>query len=163
MQPSRSLFFLVPLLLVIVRLVSANVQETPISEIKKSLVCSCDCNMTVEACEGAMACQAAEKVTAEASKYIGQGMNKQAILAAFTTKYGEKVLAAPTKTGFNLTAWVMPFVAIFAGGLFIVLVLGRWAGQSKQQGRRTRPRADAEDHGDAPFERKLDEALRYLD
>ena len=40
--------------------------------------------------------------------------------------YGETLLAAPTKKGFNLTAWVTPFLAILVGGCLVVLTLIRW-------------------------------------
>lgn len=97
-----------------------------VSEIKQSLICMCECGMTVEACEGAMDCSSAAQITATIEKMVAEGKSKDTILAAFIEAYGEKVLAAPTKKGFNLTAWVLPFVAIFAAALVIYLTLGRW-------------------------------------
>ena len=40
--------------------------------------------------------------------------------------YGEQLLAAPTKKGFNLTAWVTPFLAFFAGAGLVGFVIHRW-------------------------------------
>lgn len=57
---------------------------------------------------------------------IGRGMSRAAIVSFYRHKYGEKVLSAPTTEGFNLLAWTMPFIALFAGGGLIVLVFGRW-------------------------------------
>ena len=45
--------------------------------------------------------------------------------------YGEKLLAAPTKSGFNLTAWVTPFVAILGGGVMISLAVGEWVARRR--------------------------------
>lgn len=57
---------------------------------------------------------------------IDKGMERPAIVAVYRAKYGEKILSAPTTEGFNLLAWVMPFLALLVGGGFIVMVLGRW-------------------------------------
>ncbi len=42
------------------------------------------------------------------TELIGQGQNKDQIIAYFVGQYGEKMLAAPAKKGFNLVAWVVP-------------------------------------------------------
>jgi cytochrome c-type biogenesis protein CcmH len=103
--------------------------KTTVGEIKKSLICLCDCNMTVEACEGAMTCEAAGKLTAEAQQLLDKGMDKQQILASFISRYGEHILPAPTKKGFNLTAWILPFAAIVIAGVAIVALLWKRKGQ----------------------------------
>ena len=51
---------------------------------------------------------------------------RYAILAAFRTRYGEKVLSSPTFRGFNWLAWVTPFAAILAGASGVTLVIRRW-------------------------------------
>jgi len=45
-------------------------------------------------------------------------------------KYGERILSAPTKQGFNLMAWVLPFVALALGGAVVGVVVKRWRRQS---------------------------------
>jgi cytochrome c-type biogenesis protein CcmH/NrfF len=45
---------------------------------------------------------------------------------AFVQKYGPTVLAAPTTTGFNRTAWIVPFAALFFGFGLVVLVVRGW-------------------------------------
>jgi cytochrome c-type biogenesis protein CcmH/NrfF len=48
-------------------------------------------------------------------------------------KYGNTVLAAPTTTGFNRVAWIMPF-AVFAGALALAVWLVRvWKQRSLAQ------------------------------
>ena len=54
------------------------------------------------------------------------GRSKDDILATFAARYGDHALAAPPKRGFNLAAWVLPFVAIGAGGLGLYAALLRW-------------------------------------
>jgi cytochrome c-type biogenesis protein CcmH len=138
-------------------------QQTTVSEIKTSLVCLCDCNMTVEACQGAMACDSAEKLTAEATKYVEQGLSKGAILSAFIQKYGEHILAAPTKKGFNLTAWILPFAAIIVAGFGIIRILQRWVRQQQSRGVKAKSKTNVTGTNSSVYEQRLDEVLRNLD
>src|SRR5574341_547112 len=41
-----------------------------------------------------------------------QGKTREEIQAYFVSRYGEFVLLAPPKRGFNLLVWVLPFVAL---------------------------------------------------
>jgi len=41
-------------------------------------------------------------------------------------------LSAPTKFGFNLTAWVMPFIALVAGGVGVRKVIYSWVGKKEK-------------------------------
>jgi cytochrome c-type biogenesis protein CcmH len=63
---------------------------------------------------------------------IDQGKSNDEVMAYFVEKYGTGVLSAPPKSGFNLTAWVMPFVALGIGMLVAIYFVRRfrakWAG-----------------------------------
>ena len=48
------------------------------------------------------------------------------ILAAFQSVYGERVLMAPVKSGFNLLGYGMPFIALGTGAVVIAVLLRRW-------------------------------------
>jgi cytochrome c-type biogenesis protein CcmH/NrfF len=48
------------------------------------------------------------------------------ILQGFVQNYGPTVIAAPTVTGFNRVAWIMPFAALALGMAFVVLVVRSW-------------------------------------
>ena len=45
---------------------------------------------------------------------LAQGQTRQEILDFFAQRYGQAVIAAPPKSGFNLVAWVFPVVAVLA-------------------------------------------------
>lgn len=106
----------------------ANVGDTTpeVNLILKGLVCRCGCNLTVAACEGTMTCDVAKKMRADVEKDVAAGMTRQEVFDSFASDYGEQVLAAPTKKGFNLTAWLMPFVALALGGALVGLALRSW-------------------------------------
>jgi cytochrome c-type biogenesis protein CcmH len=63
---------------------------------------------------------------------IDQGKTDEQVLAYFVDKYGTGVLSAPPKSGFNLTAWVMPFLALGIGAVVAIYFVRRfrakWAG-----------------------------------
>jgi cytochrome c-type biogenesis protein CcmH/NrfF len=57
---------------------------------------------------------------------VTRGYSDSLVEQAFVQKYGPTVLAAPTTTGFDRTAWIVPFVALGLGLLLVVLVVRAW-------------------------------------
>ena len=54
---------------------------------------------------------------------LAQGESREEILEYFAGVYGQDILAAPSKTGFNLVAWTVPVVGVFgalAAGFFVL-------------------------------------------
>ena len=94
-------------------------------EITQGLTCTCGCNMLVSACEGSMECSVAKKITAKVEKMIAQGQSKEQIIQYFVDTEGERILAAPTRKGFNLVAWILPFLAVLIGGGLVYVFLDK--------------------------------------
>ncbi len=94
-------------------------------EVEESLTCQCGCGLTVHSCNH-LQCGSALPLRAEIREQITAGNDKPAILAHFIERYGEKILSSPTTSGFNLTAWVTPFVLLALGGAFVVITIVRW-------------------------------------
>ncbi len=101
--------------------------DSSIDPIQQELMCQCGCTMVLYSCD----CGTAEQMRGEIKTMLGEGKNSQQILDYYVGKYGEKVLAAPTKQGFNLTAYITPFVAIVLAGGVILLILRQWVFRSK--------------------------------
>ena len=93
------------------------------SEIPQRMTCTCGCNMVVAACEGSMECGPAAQITKEVVQMVDKGQTKDEILKFYVDKYGETILAAPTKEGFNFLAWVLPFLglAVGIGGIYLFI------------------------------------------
>ena len=108
-----------------------------VGEITQELTCTCGCNMVVSACEGAMECSAANGIKARVMEKLSLGQSKEEIIGYFVNRYGEKILSAPTKRGFNLTAWILPFFAIVSGGGVLYFTLKKWysMGAEHKEGR----------------------------
>lgn len=73
--------------------------------------------------------QTAQQMRALIREQLQQGKSREEIERYFVSRYGEWILLAPTPKGFNLLAWVLPFVGIAAGGLGVYLVVQRWIGR----------------------------------
>jgi len=91
-------------------------------ELEESLTCQCGCGLTVHSCNH-LQCPSAIPLRQEIRSKMEAGLDKEAILQSFADKYGEKILSSPTTTGFNLTAWVVPFVMVALGGLLVMFTL----------------------------------------
>ena len=91
------------------------------------------------------------------------GKGEEQILAHFADKYGEKILSAPTTTGFNLTAWVTPFVVVAAGMLFVSFTLLRWRRRTVDPSTTTPGPAQTSSAARAEHEKTLDRELEDFD
>ena len=100
-------------------------------EMEASLTCQCSCGLTVHNCNH-LQCGFAIPAKEQIAEQLEQGQSRQAILASFTARYGEKVLSAPTAAGFNLAAWVTPFLVVFIGAVSIGFIVLRWTKRRPQ-------------------------------
>ena len=107
-------------------LFSPHVFALTTQEVEEALTCQCGCGLTVHSCNH-LQCGFAIPAKQTILDLVSQGKTKDEILASFTARYGEKVLSAPTTTGFNLAAWVTPFLAVVVGGVLIGFISLRWA------------------------------------
>ena len=118
----------------------ANAAVNP-TEVEESLTCQCSCGLTVHSCNH-LQCSFAVPAKHTIAEQVGQGTSKEVILQSFVVKYGEKVLSAPTTTGFNLAAWITPFLALIVGGIAVSLVSLRWSRQRARKPVTEKPAAD---------------------
>ncbi|MGE0822460.1 MAG: cytochrome c-type biogenesis protein CcmH [Candidatus Binatia bacterium] len=95
-------------------------------EVEESLTCQCSCGLTVHSCNH-LQCSFAVPAKQRIAEQVSQGKSKEAILKEFVSRYGEKVLSAPTTEGFNLAAWIMPFFVVLVGGGTVAFVGLRWS------------------------------------
>lgn len=95
-----------------------------LADLENALMCKCDdkCGKVLINCT----CSTSDKTRAEFTKMLDSGLTVNQIIDMQVEKYGETVLSSPTKSGFNLTAWAMPFVALLAGGFGVSKILEAW-------------------------------------
>ena len=95
------------------------------SEIEEALTCQCGCGLTVHSCNHVQ-CPSGIPLKEEIASQLALGKTRAEVLSYFAGKYGEKILSAPTTTGFNLVAWVMPFAVVFIAAAIVIVLSRRW-------------------------------------
>ncbi|MBI3921664.1 MAG: cytochrome c-type biogenesis protein CcmH [Armatimonadetes bacterium] len=130
-------------------------------DISGELVCLCGCgNMPIRDCE----CSNAQKIRGEIRNKVKGGLSKREILDYFMDKYGEEIVGAPPPwKGFNVAAWIMPFLSLAAGSIvFVRFVKSRKAGDSDytREGEETNSSPEVRGKGATPLESRLDQELK---
>ena len=105
----------------------ASMTDAQRDELEHQLHCQCGCNLDVYTCRTTdFACSVSPAMHADVMGLVSGGHSAAEILAAFRAVYGEKVLMAPVKSGFNLVGYTMPFFALGAGALVVTALIRRW-------------------------------------
>ncbi len=110
-----------PVMMALALTAGAQTQRDVSKEYKKAcdqLICQCGCNEQLSVCS-MQNCGSAIPMRAEIRERLLKGESVEAIVNSFVARYGKQVLSAPTMKGFDLTAWVMPFL-IFCLGMVVV-------------------------------------------
>lgn len=125
---------------------SASMTAGQRDDLEHQLHCQCGCNLDVYTCRTTdFACSVSPAMHADVLGLVSGGYGPQEILAAFKAVYGEKVLMAPVKSGFNLVGYTMPFVALAGGATLVVALLKRWKARAPATAPASIVRLDASD------------------
>ena len=95
---------------------------------------------------------------------LSAGQSRAQILEAYTTEYGDRILAEPPAKGFNRVLYVLPPILGLAGIGLLVVVVRRFT--SRSQGAAAEPGASASvpaSKAASDEDDRLDEELRNLD
>ncbi len=90
------------------------------------LLCMCGCQQTVLACNTPH-CSWRGQMKAELKNDLGKGLSNSLIEQEFIQQWGTLVLAVPRRHGFDLLAWIMPWLAALAGLVLLVWFMRRGA------------------------------------
>jgi cytochrome c-type biogenesis protein CcmH len=107
---------------------AAATRLTPLERdaVERMLSCPCPCTLDVFTCRTSMPCGFSPRLHADVVQLANGGYSADEILAAFEQSYGEKILMAPHKQGFNWVGWIAPFAAVGGGGLVASALIRRW-------------------------------------
>jgi cytochrome c-type biogenesis protein CcmH len=99
--------------------------STRFNELGHQLMCICGCGQILLECNH-VGCPDSDGMRNELMAAVSRGDSDSLVEQAFVQKYGPTVLAAPTTTGFDRTAWIMPFAALVAGFAVLLLIIRAW-------------------------------------
>jgi cytochrome c-type biogenesis protein CcmH len=135
----------------------ASERHPTLNELENEVMCPV-CNTTLAQSNS----DAAKSIEREISDKIAEGRTKSQIKDFLVQQYGESILAAPPKHGFNLLAWVLPLAGIGVAALILGVAAWGWTrGRGEPE-----PLAVHSSNGQGPIdpelERRVDEELaRY--
>jgi len=85
----------------------------------------CGCNQILLECNH-LGCPYLSRMKQELTTAVDRGDSDNAIIQFFVQTYGTLVLAAPTNSGFDRIAWLMPYIALFGGIAVVVVIVWFW-------------------------------------
>jgi len=68
---------------------------------------------------------AADQIRKDVRKMLASGMSREEILDIYVDEYGEKILAKPRASGFNILAYILPVIFLIAGAGVAYLAIRR--------------------------------------
>jgi cytochrome c-type biogenesis protein CcmH len=103
----------------------------------------------------------ADRIRAFITRRIKAGDTKSEIKRRLVSEFGEGVLAAPPRHGFDLLAWLLPLLGLAGSGAVILVLARRWTRQAREPSKS--PQADDGAPLDPSLARRLDEELALFD
>jgi len=100
-------------------------QSARFSTLGHRMMCVCGCNQILLECNH-VGCQYSDGMRAELMAALDRGDSDDLTLQAFVQKYCTTVIAAPTTTGFNKVAWIMPYLVLVLGLMTLALIIRAW-------------------------------------
>jgi len=116
---------LILLALSVFALMGAGDESARVNDLGHRMMCVCGCNQILLECNH-VGCAYSERMRAELIAAVDRGDNDDLTLQGFVQKYGTTVMAAPTKTGFNRVAWIMPYLVLVLGIAMVTLIVRAW-------------------------------------
>jgi cytochrome c-type biogenesis protein CcmH len=105
----------------------ASMTDAQRDDLEHQIHCQCGCNLDVYTCRTTdFSCSVSPAMHADVMGLVAGGHSAQEILNAFRAAYGEKVLMAPLRSGFNLVGYTMPFIALGTGAVIVAALIKRW-------------------------------------
>ncbi len=98
---------------------------TRFGQLGHQLMCICGCGQILLECNH-VGCPDSDGMRNELMAAVSRGDSDSLVEQSFVQKYGPTVLAAPTTSGFDRTAWIMPFAALIAGIVVLILIVRAW-------------------------------------
>lgn len=99
-----------------------HVAEQAVYEVASQLRCVVCQNLSVADSPSEMAAQMRQVVR----ERLAAGDRPDQVLQYFVDRYGEWILLAPRREGFNLLVWGAPIVAVLAGLGIVAVLVHRW-------------------------------------
>jgi cytochrome c-type biogenesis protein CcmH len=137
--------------------VAASERQPTLPELERELICpTCHESLAVSSSP------IADRMRSFIRARIAAGDTKSEIKSKLVDQFGESVLAAPPKHGFNLLAWLLPFAGLGLGGAALAVLARRWR-RAREDAVPSDPSGNGRGPLDPELERRVDEELARFD
>ncbi len=123
-----------------------------INEVARYLSCPTCTGINVADCPTETCAQWRQEI----GRLLAEGKSRQEILDYFAARYGDHVLQNPPGRGIFLWVWIVPAVAVIAGGGLWLYWMRRWAPKESSQESPADGQAEADDEYVRRVERDLE-------
>lgn len=113
------------LLIAVLLLMGAGDSTSRVEKLGHQMMCVCSCGQILMECNH-VGCTYSDTMRRELTAAVDAGKTDQQVLAFFVEKYGTTVLAAPTHSGFDRVAWLLPYIALVVGIGGVAFVVRAW-------------------------------------
>ncbi|MFK9093245.1 cytochrome c-type biogenesis protein [Bacillus salipaludis] len=93
--------------------------------VAQQFACTCGCGQDHYECDP-NTCNLTTEFKKDLVEMMNKGWDKDKIREYYVNIYGEEILTSPEKSGFSLTAWVLPFVVLGAAGIVVFFIIRKW-------------------------------------
>jgi cytochrome c-type biogenesis protein CcmH len=125
------------------------------------LRCQCGCTLDIYTCRTTdFSCQVSPALHRDIMAMVEGGHTAEEIVDAMVGAYGERVLMAPTREGFNLAGWLAPFAALGGGFIVLTVLLRRWRERAAAVAASAPARAPVSIHASREELERLERAVR---
>jgi cytochrome c-type biogenesis protein CcmH len=136
---------------------AASEEHPTLPELERELICpTCHESLAVSSSP------IADRMRSFIRARIAAGDTKSGIKDQLVDQFGESVLAAPPRRGFNLLAWLLPLVGLAAGAVVLGVLARRWS-RTRSGPIPVDPSRNGRAGLDPELERRLDEELARFD
>lgn len=126
--------------------------DLTVNDVAEDLYCPLCSGLTVDVCELEVCADMREVIALK----IAEGASEEEIQAYFVEQYGQKVVAKPSTSGFDLLAWILPFAGVGLAIIGLTFWLRSRAAQPRPLPIATTPTEDT-------YTAQLERELRRLD
>jgi cytochrome c-type biogenesis protein CcmH len=142
-------------LLLVPATAAASEQHPTQAELERELVCPVCTPATLDQSDS----EIARRMKGEIRQRIAAGDTKSEIKDYFVGQFGQQVLAAPPRSGFNWLAWILPIAGLALGAAVVGVAAWRWSRSREHAADLPFEARNGRRQIDPELERRLEEEL----
>jgi cytochrome c-type biogenesis protein CcmH len=106
---------------------TASMTDEARDAVEHRIHCQCGCTLDVYTCRTTdFTCPVSPAMHKDVMQLVAGGYSADEIVRAFQGVYGDKVLMAPPRVGFNWAGYLTPFAALGVGAVVVATLISRW-------------------------------------